>query len=209
MVQARAGAAGDVGAAAADLVVVEQVVVHDHRRVQELVRGGDVRGGRDVGAAESQVRGGDQARAQELAADDGVDVLPEVGARGVVADRPAALLADQVAQDARGGHGDVLDAVRERGRVHRGPGDRRDVRGEDLRRRGRVGQGRAGAVPDGRALACLTHVAPRRSVGRILRVLRICPSATGDRVELTRHPKVFVHVRDCAFLFGREGMLPP
>ena len=79
--------AGEVGPPAAHLVVVEQVVVDDHRGVQELLRGGDVRDPDDVVAAQPEVGRQREAGPQELATHLVAQVAPEVPERRVDARR--------------------------------------------------------------------------------------------------------------------------
>ena len=62
-------AAGDVRHAPSSEVVVDHVVVHDERRVQQLECGTDVRGGLEVGTAEALVSRHDHPRPEPLAAD--------------------------------------------------------------------------------------------------------------------------------------------
>ncbi len=59
----------DVGHAAAREVVVDHVIVHDQRCVQEFERGTNVGGGFGVCATECLVGGHDHTRAKPLAAD--------------------------------------------------------------------------------------------------------------------------------------------
>jgi hypothetical protein len=71
-------ASGDVRTTPAGEVAVDDIVVHDERRVQQFKGGTDIRGGLDVGSAEGLVRRHDHTRPEALTPGGvGLESLPQ------------------------------------------------------------------------------------------------------------------------------------